>query len=158
MHADAAGGAVRLCNISPIGALIEGDALPGVGEEVELRRGPLAMPGRIVWRGGEQAGVSFDERTEVEDWLPNAHPQRVVDRVFQRIMEEQRLAETGGTPLAPLHASFITVDDMTRVATALDELADALSEDDDVVIRHAIKLQSLDIAAQLLRKLAKRDD
>lgn len=158
MHADASGGTVKLCNISPIGALIEGDALPQVGEEVELRRGPLAVPGRIVWRGGEQAGVSFAERTDVEDWLPSAHPQRVVDRVFQRIMDEHRAVEAGGATIAPLHASFITVDDMTRAAAALDELADALSDDDAIVIRHATNLQSLDIAAQLLRKLAKRDD
>lgn len=158
MHAEASGGAVRLCNISPIGALIEGEALPMVGDEVELRRGPLAVAGRIVWRGSDQAGVSFDERTIVEDWLPNAHPQRVVDRVFQRILQEQRRAEDDGATIAPLHASYITVDDMTRATAALEKLADALSEEDTVVIRHATRLQSLDIAAQLLRKLARRDD
>lgn len=159
LHAQPASGLVRLCNISPVGALIEGQGLPSVGHEVELRRGALAVPGRIVWRGDDQAGVSFSERTEVADWFPDAPPQASVDRAFQRIMEEFRERGLPPSPVvpAPLHNSCITVDDMARVAALLDVLADALAEDSGVVMRHTDKLQSLDIAAQLLRKLAKQD-
>jgi hypothetical protein len=40
------------------------------------------------------------------------------------------------------------------VADQLEELADALSGDMDVVSRHMGKLQALDLAVQTLRKLA----
>ena len=90
VHSQPGSGVVRLCNMSPIGALIEGETLPLVGYEVELRRGALAVPGKIVWRSEEQAGVSFSRRTVVEDWFPDAEPQQTVDNAFQRIMEEMR--------------------------------------------------------------------
>tara|TARA_B100000678_G_C18086471_1_gene452936 strand:+ start:82 stop:627 length:546 start_codon:yes stop_codon:yes gene_type:complete len=154
------GGAVRLCNISALGALIEGEGLPAVGNAVELRRGPLSVNGKVVWRAADQAGISFDERTEVTAWFPDAPPQDSVDRAFQRILEEFSRRESGKpqpASLAPTHNSVITVDDMKRVAHSLDDLADALSDDMNVVMQHAEKLQVLDIAAQLLRKLASGD-
>ena len=85
-------------------------------------------------------------------------PRRLV--AFQRILEEFSRRESGKSQpasLAPMHNSVITVDDMKRVAHSLDDLADALSDDMNVVMQHAEKLQVLDIAAQLLRKLACRD-
>ncbi len=159
-HASEGGGMVRLCNISNWGALIEGEGLPAVGNQVELRRGPLMVTGRVVWRAADQAGISFDERTEVTEWFPDAPPQASVDRAFQRILEEFSRRESDKpqpVSLAPTHNSVITVDDMQRVAGSLDALADALSDDINVVMKHAEKLQVLDIAAQLLRKLAIRD-
>lgn len=159
IHAQPGSGVVRLCNISPIGALIEGQNLPSVGHEVELRRGALAVPGRIVWRGDDQAGVSFFARTEVAEWFPDAPPQASVDRAFQRILEEFREQPEPvkrAIPV-PLHNSFITVDDMERVAASLDELADSLADNPQVVMQFAEKLQTLDIAAQLLRKLSVQD-
>ncbi len=55
---------------------------------------------------------------------------------------------------APLHNSLITIDDMERVAASLDELGDALADNPQVVMQFAEKLQTLDIATQLLRKLS----
>ncbi|MBX7540123.1 PilZ domain-containing protein [Qipengyuania sphaerica] len=157
VHSQPGAGVVRLCNMSPIGALIEGDTLPLVGYEVELRRGALSVPGKIVWRSGDQAGVSFSQRTVVEDWFPDAQPQVSVDRAFQRIVEEMRERGPVRESKASLHSSFITADDMHRVAGGLDDLADALSEDMDLVMKLSEELQTLDIAAQLLRKLAEQE-
>lgn len=157
VHSQPGAGVVRLCNMSPIGALIEGESLPLVGYEVELRRGSMCVPGKIVWRSGDQAGVSFSERTIVEDWFPDAQPQNSVDRAFQRIMDEMRERGPVRENNAPLHNSYITADDMHRVAGSLDDLADALSEDMEVVLRLSEELQTLDIAAQLLRKLAHQE-
>ena len=157
VHSQPGAGVVRLCNMSPIGALIEGETLPLVGYEVELRRGALAVPGKIVWRSGDQAGVSFSQRTIVEDWFPDAQPQESVDRAFQRIMEEMRGKGPVRESSASLHSSYITADDMHRVAGALDDLADALSEDMDLVMRLSDELQTLDIASQLFRKLAHQE-
>lgn len=157
VHSQPGSGVVRLCNMSPIGALIEGETLPLVGYEVELRRGALSVPGKIVWRSDNQAGVSFSQRTVVEDWFPDAQPQISVDRAFQRIMDEMRARGPVRENQASLHSSYITADDMHRVAGALDDLADALSEDMDLVMRLSEELQTLDIAAQLLRKLSQQE-
>lgn len=156
MFAREGNGVVRLCNISPIGALIEGAELPTIGHDVELSRGALSVPGRIVWRGTNQAGVSFSERTEVAEWFPDAVPQTSVDKAFQRILEEfqQSQERTSTAPAAPTQRSYVTVDDIQRVALALDQLADSIAEDHEVVQRFSDKLQTLDIAAQMLRKLS----
>ena len=157
VHAQPGSGVVQLCNMSPVGALIEGENLPLVGYEVELRRGAMAVPGKIVWRSEKQAGVSFTRRTVVEDWFPDAEPQVSVDRAFQRIMEEMREHVPLRSSNAPLHNSYITADDMHRVAGSLDDLADKLAEDAGLVMRLSGELQTLDIAAQLLRKLAQQE-
>ena len=93
------------------------------------------------------------------DWFPDAPPQASVDRAFQRIMEEFRERDEPARRAisAPLHNSLITVDDMERVAGSLDELADALADSPHVVMQFAEKLQALDIAAQLLRKLSAQE-
>ena len=159
MHALPGNSVVRLCNLSPVGALIEGQSLPSIGHEVELRRGALSAPGRIVWRGVDQAGISFFEQAEVADWFPDSPPQASVDRAFQRIMEEfrERDATARRDMPAPLHKSLITIDDMDRVAASPDELGDALADNPQVVVQFAEKLQTLDIAAQLLRKLSAQE-
>lgn len=149
---------VRLCNISPIGALIEGSDLPDIGDEVELQRGALSVTGKVAWRGEQQAGVSFAQRTAVEDWFPDAVPQIAVDRAFQRIKDEMRGQDNVDTLAAPLHRSQITADDMEYSAAALEELADALAGEPELFERYMTQLQSLDVAAQLLRKLAQRED
>ena len=157
VHSQPGAGVVRLCNMSPIGALIEGETLPLVGYEVELRRGALAVPGKIVWRSGDQAGVSFSKRTVVEDWFPDAEAQLSVDNAFKRIMEEMRERGPVRESQAPVHNSYITADDMHRVAGSLDNLADNLADDPELVMRLSEELQTLDIAAQLLRKLAQQE-
>ena len=66
-------------------------------------------------------------------------------------------ANVGGKT-APLHRSQISADDMEGAAAGLEELADALADEPSLFAQHATRLQSLDIAAQLLRKLARRAD
>ena len=45
-------------------------------------------------------------------------------------------------------------EDVTAIAAAVEALADDLAEDPAVVARFMTKLQSLDVAAQTLRKLS----
>ena len=152
LHADRDGGPVKLRNISSIGALVEGERLPDTGSTIELRKGPLTASGSVVWRHANRAGLAFSGRTDVSYWLPNKSGQVKVDHVFQRLKDEQN-SPAASVP-APLHQSQITAGDMNRVAASLDDLADALALNDHVIFHYANKLQALDIAAQLLRKLA----
>jgi hypothetical protein len=138
------------------GALIEGDALPGVGEHLRLRRGELIVSGRIVWRNAGKAGLRFEHDVEVSRWLPTAGGgQQQVDRAFHDL--KSGASETAPVPAAQFKAPPTAREDALKAAEALDALADALSEDPAVVTNHGSKLQSLDIASQLLRRFAARE-
>ena len=158
LHTDGASRVVRLCNVSAMGALVEGEDLPETGRAVDLQRGANAVRGRIIWRASNKAGISFSDRTEVEHWFPEAEPQSSVDKAFQRIASELNRQDKREPVVAPHHRSQITADDMERSAAALEELADALAGEPDLFSRYATQLQALDISAQLLRKLALRED
>ncbi|MXP41227.1 hypothetical protein GRI75_06165 [Altererythrobacter soli] len=153
MSAPAVSGSVKIRNMSLHGALIEGDALPGVGESLRLRRGELTVAGRIVWRNAGRAGLRFEQDVEVSRWLPtggSGQPQ--VDRTFHDL--KSGTAEPAPQTAAEFKAPPAGPGDALKVADALDALADALSEDAGVVASHASRLQALDIASQLLRRFA----
>ena len=140
---------VKLRNISPAGALIEAERLPRSGTPVELRRGRLVVMGTIIWRRAGKAGIEFLAHTDVRRWMPNLAGQGAVDQAFQVFK---------GAPVAaftkPVPSSTITTHDIEAVATLLDDLADTFANDAGVLFNYSAKLQALDIAAQMLRKLA----
>ena len=53
--------ACTIANISEAGCLIEGEAVFGLGNEVELDfvEAGLKVPGRVVWKTFDRAGISF---------------------------------------------------------------------------------------------------
>ena len=158
MHTSGSSKVVRLCNVSAMGALVEGEDLPATGASVDLQRGAVAVQGRIIWTAGNKAGIAFIDRTEVEHWFPDAEPQSSVDKAFHRIAREMQRQDIVQPVAAPHHRSQITADDMERSAAALEDLADALAGEPELFGRYATQLQALDISAQLLRKLALRED
>src|SRR5690606_3580418 len=146
-------GPIKIRNMSPGGALIEGAALPHVGEHLSLGRGELSAAGTIVWRDGGRAGLRFDHYVEVAAWLPaGSRQQQQVDQTFHEL--KNGLALTAPWPAAPAGTSPIGKADLLDAARALDALADALAEDAQVIANHSTRLQALDIAAQLLRRCA----
>jgi hypothetical protein len=52
---------VRLRDVSPNGARIEGENLPALGTPVQLTRGTFTVFGQMIWNDGETGGVEFDE-------------------------------------------------------------------------------------------------
>lgn len=153
MVAPAVSGPIKIRNMSRSGALIEGDALPGVGQPLRLQRGELIVSGRIVWRNAGKAGLRFEQDVEVGRWLPTAAGgQQQVDRTFHDL--KSGAAEPAPLVAAQFKAPPAAPGDALNAAGALEALADALSDDAGVVARHAPKLQALDIASQLLRRFA----
>lgn len=154
ISATTASGPVKIRNLSPQGALIECDALPATGESFELKRGRLFAAGQVVWRQGNKAGLRFDRLIDVVDWLPSAHSaQQSVDCANQQLTSGAVGQSTVGIePTA--RQRLIDNDQLRRVARALDLLADDLADDAALVMLHGQKLQCLDIASQMLRKLA----
>lgn len=148
-----ASGQVRIRNMSPNGALIEGPVLPAVGEHLHLSRGASSIEGHIMWCRDGKAGVRFSARIDVGAWTPGGNTaQQSVDRVVQQV-------KTGAGPLGADERSIsqgLGSSDLERLAKAVDALADALADDPATVARLGAKLLTLDVASQVLRKLSRR--
>lgn len=140
---------VKVRNISPAGALVEAERLPRSGTPVELRRGPLIAMGTIIWKRSGRAGIEFVGQTDARRWMPSAVGQCAVDNAFQVFKGAPASAF-----VSPLPSAGITTQDIEAVAELLDDLADTFANDAGVLFNYAAKLQALDVASQMLRKLA----
>ncbi len=139
---------VRIRNLSPTGALIDGDDLPGEGEMIGLVRNEQSAKAVIRWREHQRAGIQFSSDICVDDWLPHRNgAQKQATRVIAALEQNGRTSAVGPDAVEP--------PDPERLARALDALADALADDMVVIARHSHSLQTLDIVAQGLRRLAK---
>lgn len=143
--------------MSATGALIEGAALPEVQAMVQLVRGNLIVHGLVVWSSGGRCGLMFSGTVDSQQWqsCPTNLEQRRVDEIVG-------IVKAGAVPLPipPLGESKRLSEepeageelpaDLRRVLNLLEQLADALACDPDVVLRHGTELQNLDIAAQVI--------
>ena len=99
---------VRVRDLSATGAKLEGDALPGAGKDVILKRGRLEVFGAIVWSNGSSAGIAFDEPLSEGELLAQSDPASVPPEpeVYKRpgfrsrplTPEELALAESWARP------------------------------------------------------------
>jgi hypothetical protein len=148
-------GPVKVRNLSPGGALVEGGILPTPGTRIILNRADLSMHGKVVWSASGRAGLRFESLADVAQWLPagvNSHGQQRVDQLVQQIKASPRPAYPPQAPAIMIPAA-ISFDDLRQVKKALESLAEDLACDPDVIARHCSRLQALDLAAQLLDKL-----
>lgn len=145
---------VKIRNLSAGGALVEGGVVPPQGDEVRLSRGALSVVGKVVWRVDMRAGLQFDSRVSVADWLPDLRAsgsQQRVDTLVQQI----KAAPPSPVTLFDPAPGDVTSDELDRIKKMLESLAEDLADDPEVVGRHASKLQALDLAAQVLGKLGR---
>lgn len=150
IYSDGGSAPVKIRNVSATGALIEGSDIPTTAR-VSLSRGRLSIVGEIVWRSDGRAGLAFDTSVCVADWLPNGRslaPQQRVDEIIQQVRAGPNISSLASKPAS------IRGLELARAKKMLETLADRLSEDVDVIDRHASMLQALDVAAQLFGKLA----
>lgn len=145
---------VKVRNVAEFGALIEAESLPPAGTQVRLRRAKLDVPASIAWLESGRAGLAFSKPVPVSDWLPGKPAnsrQPFLDVVMQQIREGQ--AESSTVYKVDLPASGVSTDDLRRLLAEIQSLAEDLAADPAIVTRHAVKLQALDLAAQLIGKL-----
>jgi hypothetical protein len=157
IYADTGSAPVKVRNLSSSGALVEGGVLPPPGATFRLCRGSLNITGEVVWSRDGRAGLRFASGVSVADWLPRGKataPQQRVDDIVQ--YAKASLIPTSISPEdCPIfETNKLSSLDMTRLRQAIESLAEDLANDPLIVERHASKLQTLDIAAQALRKLA----
>jgi hypothetical protein len=139
---------VRIRNISPKGALIDGSSLPAVGTRVRLQRGRLAEAGELAWAGKGQCGVTFDREIDVPSWVRRVgHAgQRRVDQVVAALRNSDATAAELEDDTHP--------DSLAAISAALDELCERLAKTPGVAADFGDELLSLDTIAQSLRRLA----
>ena len=157
LYSDSGSFPVKVRDLSSAGALIEGCVISPPGTRVRLCRGSLSATGEIVWRRGERAGIRFESTVSVVEWLPGRSaiaPQQRVDEMVQQIKASGTTGSLSPADLPTLRSAEVSAAELTRVRVAIESLAEDLAADPDVVRRHMAKLQTLDLAAQLLRKLA----
>lgn len=144
-------------NLSPAGALIEASVLPKPGISVQLTRGSLRVEGEVVWCEGRRAGLKFNGRIAVTDWLPSgsglaqAHVDEAVHAVKAGLPNKQLK-----TAQSPVTASRTLLEEAAELQAILGIVTDGLAEDPSVIADHGEKLQLLDIARHRLEKLSER--
>lgn len=157
LYCDGSPSPVKIRNISATGALLESGDVPGVGALVQLVRGRLIVHGLVVWADEDRCGLKFSGCVDVHEWraAPSNSEQQRVDEVV-------RLVRAGAVPLpVPPLANMRETDeiadpaaqrsaDLRRVSDLLEDLVEVLAGDPEVVTRHGVALQNLDIAMQVL--------
>lgn len=149
---------VRIRNMSRSGALIECAELSSEDSEIRLCRGSRVAHGRIAWRSGDRAGIRFDGVVDVAGWLPNGDRDKGQQRVDAIIDECRSAAPTGLEQLAPATAisNLEIIRQLLGLRESLNQAAEDLASNATIAIGHAQALQTLDLAAYKLDKLAGR--
>lgn len=150
---------VKMRNLSARGALVEGAALPRAGSPFRLSRGALSIRGTVVWSERGRAGLMFDSPATVSEWLPRAQnniAQQRIDELVLQLKSGKRSLPLARQSIEPAEQACMTsASDLFRLKDALQSLAEDLAEEPALVERLGSKLQTLDIAAQTLGKLAR---
>lgn len=158
IYTDSGSAPVRVRNLSPTGALIEGPVLPPPGSQVRLSRGSLSIMGDIVWHKDGRAGLRFKSTVSVADWLPHGRSVNAQQRIDE-IIQHARTSSKGVDPRTPIswltpQSTKLNAIDLRRLKMAIQSLSEDLAADLVAVERHGSKLQVLDVVAQALGKLA----
>lgn len=158
---DRVSAAIRLRDLSATGARIEGGNLPGVGATVHITRGSLNASGTIIWRNRKSCGVRFDEPLPLDEWMPTitTRDQHTVGELAEVVRSDNgqvlpflphaQPAETLGDALPQRLA-----EELAYVGRLLESLGEDLCAEPLLVMRHAVKLQNLDLSAQILGHVA----
>ena len=150
---------VKVRNMSSLGALVEGAALPLPGMPCRLAREGQNIEADVVWGQGGKVGLRFRNRAQIDQWYPaGRRTQAEVDRAVAQARAElpagSSYAAAPARSAAPLMSCSISAVEVLATADAMEALSDDLASDPAVIARFMTKLQTLDIAVQTLRKLA----
>lgn len=150
---------VKVRNMSLTGALVESPVVPATGTSILLMRGSFSAGGRVVWADKNRCGLHLLETINVRDWLapPSNTEQQRVDQIVTLVKAGAVPLPTGtfnGRPERPALPASLTNDRLTEdlgmVSQLMEDLGDDLASEPETLMRHATKLQNLDIATQML--------
>lgn len=151
---------VKVRNMSPNGAMVETPLIPIRGTSVDLMRGPLVARGTVIWSLVNRCGLRFPSEVSVKDWLaaPTAVHQKRVDEMVA-LVKAGGVSEPDSLPADHGYAregrsQEQLADDVGAAIRLMHDLEDDLASSDETLVRHATKLQNLDIAMQILRAIS----
>src|SRR5690348_9262024 len=139
---------VRIRNLSPRGALVDGRALPPAGTRIRLLRGRLSALGEIAWETQVQGGLKFDSDVDVASWvqrLGNIGQERV-DGVIAALRSGEAPPKGKDQPAAG--------ESLPVISAALDQICERLATHPVMSIELGEDLMKLDAIAQSLRRIA----
>lgn len=136
---------VRVRNLSPGGAFLDGEEIPPVGANVRLVRGSLSVAGNVAWQSEGHAGLRFAKEIDVAAWVKRVgHPgQRRVDETVDALRHHQR--PTGQTDAPTL----------VRVSAELDGICERISASPAMTMEVGEELVRLDALARALQQIAR---
>lgn len=136
---------VRVRNLSPGGAFLDGDEIPPVGSSVRLVRGSLAVSGNVAWQSDNHAGLRFAKEIDVGAWVKRVgHPgQRRVDGAISALRQQQRPTADPDTPT------------LVRVSAELDGICERISASPAMTMEVGEELVRLDALARALQQIAR---
>jgi hypothetical protein len=138
---------VRVRNLSPHGALVEGPVLPGEGR-VRLRRGDLHVRAKVAWVHDGYCGLNFDSTIDVPAWL-----KRVGHQGQERVDMIMSLLRTGAVPKAadpPLHQG------PAQIAEALLEIAERLAGMEGLSVEAGEQVLKIETLARAIQSWSAR--
>lgn len=153
--------AVFVRNLSATGAMVEGKILPLEGEQVVLHRDQQSIGSTVAWAAHNRCGIAFGVQVKVDALIKRkpaeagpAHQARV--DAIQRALRDKSAIPAFKETEALVGAAAVgkrLVDEVGYAHRLVELVSEALSNDGYVLTRHAMILQQLDEAEQLLRKL-----
>ncbi len=153
LYSDVGSAPAHIRNLSERGALVEAAVLPAPGTPILLKRGRLEVRGSIAWKSNRQAGVAFESRVEVADWMArqgSPHQERVDELVSTLRSSPSRAA--GGKSASPPAPRDALESECLALRSELTRLGEGLAADIILVATHP-ELQLLDIALQRVDRI-----
>ena len=152
----------KIRNLSTRGALFEAAELPAVGSAVRLTRGSLGVDGVLVWLASGRGGVRFNSLVTVKDWIsPICNSQQ------KRIDETVALLKGGGLPQPSAVRAEVAsgrreeavnagelASHLRELCLLIDHIGAEVMKDEELIRRHALTLQNIDIVSQSIEAVA----
>lgn len=137
---------VRVRNLSPRGAFLDGGPFPPVGAKVELVRGTLSTRAEIVWQASGHAGLRFAGEIHVGEWVKRlGHPgQQRVDDTLAALRRNQ----------PPPDSARVDTPSLGRLSIELDGICERLAASPAMTVELGEELLKLDALARALQQLA----
>lgn len=142
-------GAVRVRNLSPAGALVDGPSFPPIGAEILLLRGALEAEGTVAWQAGSLAGIRFTGPIDVAEWVKKSgHPgqQRVDIAIAALRRNEEPSGSDGESELASIE----------QISVELDQICERLIGNSSLPAELGEEFFNLNALARSLQRLAGR--
>jgi hypothetical protein len=152
MHGASGAHAVRIRNISTLGAMLDGRDLPEEGARVTLRRGRLVSDAEVAWQSGEFRGIRFDTPVEPDEWI-----KRVGHRGQQKVDKAVAALRAGVVAAAATFAEGAEARSLGELGEELVTICERMAASPGITVELGEDVLKVEAIALSLRKLNPSD-